>query len=84
MILVIVMTGAVAALIISLMMIFLVIYKAHCVEEEIYYTKKAEAFSLLDGFPDDCIIQIRIGRNIYGYKGTGISRRRNLRNNISE
>lgn len=78
------MYGAVLALIIALAMIVLVICKGNALGETVFYTNKEEAYSLLDTFPDGSVIQIRIGRNFYGYEGTGISRRRNLRNNISE
>lgn len=78
------MFGAITALIISLMMIFFVIYKGRTLGGQMLYCRKSEFLSLADSFPDDCIIQIWIGRNTYEQFRDGKTRRRNLRNNIPE
>ena len=78
------MYGAITALIIALMMIAFVIYKGHTFGAETFYCRKSELLSMTDKLPDNCIIQIWIGRNNYEQYRIGNSRRRNLRNNISK
>ena len=77
------MAGAVFALIIALTMICLVIYKGHFSKGQMLYCRKSEFLSMTDNFPEDCIIQIWIGRNTYEQQSRDAGRR-NLRNNISE
>lgn len=78
------MMSAICALVISLMMIVLVIFKGSVCEESCYICKKSEIEGYLDIIPDDCIIEIRIGRNSYDEFPRGNSPRRSLRNHISE
>lgn len=78
------MFGAITALIIALMMIAFVIYKGSCVHGKFIHCRKSEFLSMANEFPDDCIIQIWIGRNTYEQFRAAEARRRNLRNNISE
>ena len=60
------MYGAITALIIALMMIAFVIYKGNSIRfEKTMYCKKSEFASLGEQLPDNCIIEIRIGRNTY-------------------
>lgn len=84
MVLVIIMSGAIIALIISLMMIFFVIYKGHTLGVKTFYCRKSEFLSMTEDFPDDCIIQIWIGRNTYESYGSRNPRRGNLRDNLPE
>ena len=65
MLLVIVMYGAIVALIISLAMIAFVIYKGNSIKLDTIYCSKDEMLSLSESIPDNCIIEIRIGRNTY-------------------
>lgn len=78
------MYSAILALIIALMMIAFVIYKGSFYPDRYYVCKKSELKFLTDTLPDDCIIHIWIGRNIYDEFGDRNSPGRNLRNNISE
>ena len=78
------MYSAILALIIALMMIAFVIYKGSLYRGGYYVCKKSDLKYLTDTLPDDCIIHIWIGRNIYDEFRTGNSPRRNLRNHISE
>ncbi|MBQ3023444.1 MAG: hypothetical protein IJD91_09020 [Clostridia bacterium] len=78
------MYGAIAALIISLMMIALVIYKGNATKHETICCRKSEFYSLSGHIPDDCIIEVWIGRNTYDKSPIGKAYGRNLRNNISE
>lgn len=78
------MYGAIFALIISLMMIVFVIYKGNFCGGRCYICKKSEMEYLLDIIPDDCIIEIWIGRNTYDELGNRNYSGRNLRNHISE
>ena len=84
MLVVMVMYGAIVALIIALMMIALVICKGNETKSEMIYCRKSELYSLCEAIPDDCILEIRIGRNTYDECPYGKTYRRNLRNNISE
>lgn len=78
------MTGAIFALIIALMMIGFVVCKGSLYGGKCYVCRKSEMEHLLDLLPDDCIIEIWIGRKAYDEFGAGNSPRGNLRNNISE
>lgn len=81
---VIIMTGSIIALVISLMMIFLVIYKGKYCSIESHVCRKSDAWRILDDVPDDSIIQILIGRNIYEYERNRYPRGGDLRDNIPE
>ena len=60
------MYGAITALIIALMMITFVIYKGNSIKfEKTMYCKKSELGSFAELLPENCIIEIRIGRNTY-------------------
>lgn len=60
------MYGAITALIIALMMIAFVIYKGNSIKlETTMYCKKSELGSFAELLPENCIIEIRIGRNTY-------------------
>ena len=60
------MYGAITALIIALMMIAFVIYKGNSIKfEKTMYCKKSELGTFTNCLPDNCIIEIRIGRNTY-------------------
>lgn len=60
------MYGAITALIIALMMIAFVICKGNNIKlEKTMYCKKSELGTFADRLPDNCIIEIRIGRNTY-------------------
>lgn len=78
------MYGAIVALIIALMMIALVIYKGNETKSEMIYCRKSELYSLYESIPDDCILEIRIGRNTYEQFPYRKTRGRDLRNYISE
>lgn len=78
------MTSAIFALIIALMMIVFVVYKSNFCGVKYYVCRKSEIENLLDFLPEDCIIEVWIGRNTYDGFGIGNSPGRNLRNNISE
>ena len=77
------MYGAIAALIIALMMIAFVILKGHSFGGQVLSCRKSEFLSVTESFPDDCIIHVWIGRNDYEQQHRSAGRR-NLRNNISE
>ena len=73
------MYGAITALIIALMMITLVICKGNSIRfEKTMYCKKSELGSFADGLPDNCIIEIRIGRNTYDARRNTDASRRDL------
>ena len=76
--LVIVMYGAIVALIISLTMIAFTVYKGNSVKPITTVCRKSEIYSLLQDIPDDCILEIRIGRNTYDECPYGKTYRRNL------
>ena len=78
------MYGAVLALIIALTMILFVIYKSRFYGINSYVCRKSEIKTLLRSVPDDCIIEIWIGRNVYGNRRNPNSPGGDLRNNISE
>lgn len=59
------MYGAIAALIIALMMITLVICKGSSIKREMICCRKSELYSLCETIPDDCMLEIWIGRNTY-------------------
>ena len=82
--LVIVMCGVIVALVISVMMIALVIYKGNSIKFDTIYCSKSEMLAISESIPDDCIIEIRIGRNTYDNFPDRNNHGRNLRNNISE
>ena len=78
------MSGSIIALIISLMMIAFVIYKGNTAGGHTFYVRKAEFLSMTNSLPDDCIIQVWIGRNTYEQFKPRENRGRDLRNYISE
>lgn len=78
------MLGAVLALIIALMMIVFVICKGNAVSQEIICCRKSELHFYTESIPENCIIQIRIGRNTYDAGRNRNAARRNIRNNISK
>ena len=78
------MYGTVFALIIALVMIGFVIYKGSVCGGICYVCKKSEIEYLMDSLPDDCIIEIWIGRKTYDEFGNRNYSGRNLRNHISE
>lgn len=84
MLLVIVMFGAIIALVISLMMIALAICKGNSVKCDKICCRKSEFDYLLRDVPDDCVIEVWIGRNTYDEFPYRKAYGRNLRNNISE
>ena len=56
--LVIVMFGAIIALIISLTMIAFTIYKGNSTRPMVITCRKSEIYSLLRDLPDDCILEV--------------------------
>lgn len=67
------MYGAIAALLIALVMMVLVILKGRGIYPQTLYCTKAELTKVIDSISDDCIIQILIGGNSYEHKGAGNS-----------
>lgn len=67
------MYGAIAALLIALVMMVLVILKGRGIYPQTLYCTKAELMKVIDSISDDCIIQILIGGNSYEHKGAGNS-----------
>ena len=59
------MYGAIIALVISLMMIALVIAKGTGADKSMICCRKSELYSIAEYIPDDCILEIRIGRKTY-------------------
>ena len=82
--LVIVMYGAIVALIISLTMIAFTIYKGNSVRPMTTICRKSEIYSILRDVPDDCIIEVWLGRNTYDTVPHRKAYGRDLRNYISE
>ena len=78
------MASAIFALIIALMMIGFVICKGSLYGGRCYVCRKSDMKYLMDVLPDDCIIEIWIGRKAYDESGAGNPPGRNLRNYISE
>jgi len=78
------MYGAVLALIIALMMICFVIYKSNFYSGKYFVCRKSEIEFLIDSLPDDCILEVWIGRSTYEQYGNRNSPRRDLRNHIPE
>lgn len=71
--LVIVMFGAVFALLITLVMIFLVVLKGRRFDGHTFFCRKSELVSIIDTISEDSVIQIWIGRNSYEHEGAGNS-----------
>lgn len=63
------MYGAIFALIITVMMISLIIFKAHTQGAYPLLCKKSELASIIDTLSDDTTIQIWIGRSLYEHSG---------------
>ena len=58
MLLVIVMYGAIIALVISLTMIAFTVYKGNSIKPMVITCRKSEIHTVLNSVPDDCIIEV--------------------------
>lgn len=63
------MYGAIFALLITVLMISMVIFKGHRAGGYAILCRKSDLASVIDTLSDDAIIQIWIGRNSYEHTG---------------
>lgn len=67
------MYGALLALMISLLMIAMIIFKGRKEYPYALWCKKSELASIIDTLSDDAVIEIRIGRNSYEHTTGNLS-----------